>query len=556
MPETIGQILKKAREARVLTLNKASELTCIRPIFLEALEEDDYSAMASVAQGRGFLRMYAEFLELDIDQVLEELRRNNESVEPEIIGPIESDREVNLEPMIELKDEPENEETAVEEKTPFWKSLLPRISWPEKTSGEVAIEETVQPSQTEELLEPETPEPETAAGMLGETTGELILRSRWEQLSDHANALLRGQANYWSKRLEPVSSLFDRSPVDPEPELEVKAAKYGPALPEFPFTRLEHSPTRTSQLIFKQIGIDLRLQREMLSLTINEVERHIHIRTQLLQALEDGNFEGLPSTVQTQGILANYANFLGMDSDALLLHFADGLQKRRLERYPEQNRQTKREMPLKQNRFSLRSLATTDLIFGAGIIILLTAFAIWQAIEISSIQRAQNIEPTVPSISDVLLATAGPGEVIDATATQAQQAVFGDEIENPAEAPEDIPDEAANVIINLVAVERAWVRVTVDGEIKFEGRVQPDTAYAFEAQEQVTVLTGNAAAIRITYNQRELGLLGSYGEIAEAVFTINGILTPTPQPTATATATAPVTVTPTNTQRSTPTAEE
>ena len=72
MSESIGQRLKQEREARYLSLEKASEATRIRTVFLQALESDDYSVMPSAAQGRGFLRNYAEYLELNIDEMIAE----------------------------------------------------------------------------------------------------------------------------------------------------------------------------------------------------------------------------------------------------------------------------------------------------------------------------------------------------------------------------------------------------------------------------------------------------------------------------------------------------
>ena len=64
MDESIGARLKQARELRRLTLQQVSEITKVRPHYLQALENDDLSAISSVAQARGFLRIYAEFLEL------------------------------------------------------------------------------------------------------------------------------------------------------------------------------------------------------------------------------------------------------------------------------------------------------------------------------------------------------------------------------------------------------------------------------------------------------------------------------------------------------------
>ncbi len=87
MFESIGQRLKKERVARFLTLEQASEATRIRIVFLQALESDDYSAMPSAAQGRGFLRNYAEYLELNVDEMIAEMQRN--ALQPvEVSGPL------------------------------------------------------------------------------------------------------------------------------------------------------------------------------------------------------------------------------------------------------------------------------------------------------------------------------------------------------------------------------------------------------------------------------------------------------------------------------------
>jgi transcriptional regulator with XRE-family HTH domain len=64
MNESIGARLKQARDLRRLTIQQVSEITKVRPHYLQALENDDLSAIPSVAQARGFLRIYAEFLEL------------------------------------------------------------------------------------------------------------------------------------------------------------------------------------------------------------------------------------------------------------------------------------------------------------------------------------------------------------------------------------------------------------------------------------------------------------------------------------------------------------
>ncbi|MBL8103900.1 MAG: helix-turn-helix domain-containing protein, partial [Anaerolineales bacterium] len=102
MPETIGQRLRREREARFLTLEKASDETRIRQIFLQALESDDYSVMPSAAQGRGFLRNYAEYLDLNIDELIAEIQKNPLPAE-EVSGPLPQVNlvETELPPLVE-----------------------------------------------------------------------------------------------------------------------------------------------------------------------------------------------------------------------------------------------------------------------------------------------------------------------------------------------------------------------------------------------------------------------------------------------------------------------
>jgi len=102
-------------------------------------------------------------------------------------------------------------------------------------------------------------------------------------------------------------------------------------------------------------------------------------------------------------------------------------------------------------------------------------------------------------------------------------------------------------------VERVFARISADGVVAFEGRLIPGETKVFEARDQVMVLTGNAAAMRITYNGRDLGLMGNVGEVVSRVYLISGVVVPTPTITPTPTNTLPVTITPTFTPEFTPT---
>jgi transcriptional regulator with XRE-family HTH domain len=294
-----------------------------------------------------------------------------------------------------------------------------------------------------------------------------------------------------------------------------------------------------STKIFKEIGRELRERRELLSLHLEEVERNTHVKAHYLDALERGAMDDLPSTVQTRGMLSNYATFLDLDVDTILLRFADALQARYRERNP-QKPVRKPGQPIVANLPPMRSFIAGDLIFGVGIVVLLVGFAIWGVSRVLTLQGERNVASTAPSISEILLASPDAPPITETPTLMPLQSFPGQ-----ATITVVIPTLNAdvNVQLNLIAAERTFMRVIADGEVVFEGRVLPGTAYPFEAEEQVEVLVGNGAAIRVVYNGSDLGLLGSFGQVVNNVYTANDVITPTGLPTATAT----ITLTPTRT---------
>jgi cytoskeletal protein RodZ len=272
-----------------------------------------------------------------------------------------------------------------------------------------------------------------------------------------------------------------------------------------------------------------------------------------VRALEDGLFEQLPSPVQTRGMLANYAAFLDLDADAILLRFADALQARRREKYSETPReqiqtQVKTSMPI------LRSYIAGDLIFGMVMIALILSLAVWGIGSILSSRDRETAQATAPSIVEVLAGTPLPSPSAEETFVPVGDAPIGTSAPgvNTAEAP--TLGVNINVAVAIFAVERTYLRVRVDGETAFEGRIAPRETMQFGAENQIEVLTGNGAALRITFNGRDFGLMGNVGEVVGRVYTIAGVVTPTVtiSPTPTETPFVTSTPTPTTTRTSTP----
>ena len=301
-----------------------------------------------------------------------------------------------------------------------------------------------------------------------------------------------------------------------------------------------------SQAIFSQLGQKLRSQRELMGLSLGDVERHTHIRMHYVRALEEGDLAHLPSPVQGRGMLSNYASFLGLNTETVLLQFADGLQASLHDRQAERNQGASRSSKEEARRIparpsQLRRLFSMDLFAGGFLIIFLLGFSIWGALRISALNKEQDPSPTAPPVSEILLSTQDNGNTaipstsaastIPATLINAELITGTLEVvvtETPV-VIEPTPENAnAPVQVYIVAHQRAWMKVSVDGETAFEGRVMPGSAYSFSGNERIEFVTGDGGSLQVYFNQQDLGVLGTFGEVVERIFSIEGIQTATP----------------------------
>jgi cytoskeletal protein RodZ len=72
---TVGGMLRDARNVKKLTLQDIEQGTKIRLKFLEAIENDDFNTMPSLSYAKGFVKNYSEYLGLDSKITLAFFRR-------------------------------------------------------------------------------------------------------------------------------------------------------------------------------------------------------------------------------------------------------------------------------------------------------------------------------------------------------------------------------------------------------------------------------------------------------------------------------------------------
>lgn len=483
--QTVGTILRQTRESKKLTLDQVFQATHIRLSYLQAIENDALDLLPSRAQARGFIRLYANYLELDPYTLLE-------PAQPEPAPQ-------------EIADEP-----------------LPAPDL--KSAAKAKIESVVQQSK------------DSLADKLKEGTGRL--QDSWQELTDKL-----------PYRIVKKSDAAKTAAADEE-----EIAEPTP----------QPTPNNPDQLSYKAmckaIGFRLRQKRESLGLSLSDVERQTRIREIYLYALEEGNLSDLPSTVQGRGMLGNYAAFMGLDSESFLSSFAEALQQKRLETLPED----KEGIPLptqatKQSLTGWRRLISPDLVFTGGLFLVFFVFILWGSMQMVGI-RANTTQPTVIPISDILLASGTPVVGTDmvtiegATPEASQNAASGftpmSNLQQTLSATSTGP-----IQVVVVAHKRAYMKITVDGKVSFEGLTVPGSPYAYSGNSTIELLSGDGSAIEVYYNQTDLGIMGTSGQVVDMQFTpkesinIGAKNTATPAPS-----TVPsLTPRPTNTPTVTPT---
>jgi transcriptional regulator with XRE-family HTH domain len=334
------------------------------------------------------------------------------------------------------------------------------------------------------------------------------------------------------------------------------------------------------------LGEILRQAREDMQLSLEEVERETRIRAKFLAALESGELSALPSDAHAKGFLRNYAQFLGLDAQAMLSRYDSA---RGSARTVTNNNATRpapappapRPAPLPEPDAPQGPLrvppgplpSPTQIKTGPvvpGPAQPAVPYELPQPAEPPP-EPARDRPPLVRLLRSDALAFGllGVGLVIavlwgSSRLRQApgremptQQSAFLEELSalNTSEPAPTFPptstptvEPAADffdrVVLTINVTQRSWVRIEVDGVMVFEGQVEPDTILQYEGAETVRVLTGNGAGLEVTFNGRDQGPLGERGEVVEHVYTVEGLYTTTPTITPSPTETGVPTPTP------------
>ena len=508
-----GNILRETREQKGVSIKDASDSLHIRIPYLQALESGRAEIIPSAVQARGFLRIYAEYLNLNAADVIQEwdnpgstqLSKKTEET-PDQNSNSESAASFSTQiPAVPVSYE-NNQTNPVFPQPPVipGNAQYPPNRYPNNINYPGV---QPQPSSPQNFpMQPPVSEPSDSNSALTEITKE-------------------NKPKKEKKRIK--IELFQKKNKEDAKKPEVK---------------------ENAQDLFNSIGDELSFRRKFLALSLADCESQTLIRSIYLESMEKGNFEQLPSLIQARGMLNNYASFLDLDVDAVMLKFATALQLLS-EKKNKRDDENKKQKPAKKAG-RLKKFFTPDLFVGIFVIVGITGIIIYSAITITAYRRSIS-EPTADlgvSLLEQYLDTTRTPEFLPTSSptpiSAGQTSNLLSEITETetTEAEEFISSQPVQLFIN--ANQRALMRIVSDGKEVFSGRTLPNNTYPFDAENEIVLSISNADAISVVYNQQNMGRLGKLGEVMTVIFTSSMAATPTPQFSPTPTNTYEPTYTP------------
>jgi cytoskeletal protein RodZ len=291
------------------------------------------------------------------------------------------------------------------------------------------------------------------------------------------------------------------------------------------------------------LGSQLRLAREAKGLSLEQVFKATRIKSAYIEALESNRIDALPGIVQARGFVRSYANYLGLNGEALAStldtgHLIVATPPAAPIEPAKPIGQPTRSAPIEADHATVRSNTATPAPA--------TLRADRAHVPVQSTSKLRAPAPSTPSstksrpatmggfptpllivgavvlfvVGLLLIATAlssGPKAPLPASATSTENKVAISSVTAPTRSIASGP-----LSLTLVASEHVWLRVTLDGQTAFEGLLDPNVSQTWTADDQVIVETGNAGAITVAYNG-QAAVLGNRGQVVARAWSHTGV---------------------------------
>jgi cytoskeletal protein RodZ len=294
-------------------------------------------------------------------------------------------------------------------------------------------------------------------------------------------------------------------------------------------------------------GENLRREREMRGVSLEEISFATKISLRFLDAIEREDFSKLPGGIFSRSFIRSYARYLGLDEERAVAEF-------QLAAQPQADFDVHRMAPGKFG--SGRQAARTPLIATLVAFVLLGgAYVLFRYSQRTS--EAPAPRPPAPVVAPpppAPVAAAAPTTSGDAPLSPGVNPAAGDV--TPGAAPSSTPNPQArpaagvnppaqpspqtgnpseakpsgdsDLTLQVAATERAWVAVDADGKTVLQRVMNPNEVETVKARKSFDVTTGNAQSVILTLNGDTLKPLGRRGEVKSVHLTRDDLKNSTP----------------------------
>ena len=235
----------------------------------------------------------------------------------------------------------------------------------------------------------------------------------------------------------------------------------------------------------ESLGKYLKRERELRNISLREVAKITKVRENLLRAIEEDQYHLLPSTTYVKGFLLAYVKYIGLDPNDIILRYESVLKG---EPVP-----SLEAPPKKRILWNKKHLWIIGGIIAVSLIASYFLYPSKPPIEFISLKP--EVEKNLPSPP--------PPQIAGTTSTI----------------------EEKPLLLQFKAIEEAWVRIQVDGQLKQEMTLKPGEEGSHQALKQIHLSTGNVGGLDLTLNGKPLGKFGKSGEIVTLIFSLQGIKT-------------------------------
>lgn len=252
-------------------------------------------------------------------------------------------------------------------------------------------------------------------------------------------------------------------------------------------------------------GEELRRERLIREVSLEEISAATKISIRLLNALESSDVSRLPAPVYSRGFIRAYSRHLGLDPDEMInAYLADVA--------PEKKRDAAepRKGGLRSRFLRGRRAAGTIVVSVTGVLLVLGLIARPQRHTITS-------EPVPPrEVAPVSFknVSVSPGPAPAPLQESADVARRGSDELASAVAPAASSVRATGGVSMVLEFDQdSWTEVSADGKGIFSGMIRRGIRREFQAREGFRLTLGNAGGVRVTVDGRALEPLGQAGEV-------------------------------------------